>query len=119
MTNVEIIMDYFKRFFSGNARHSDVRQLLTDDFKFRDPLMSANSADEYVEQLKSFGDVLDMRVDVKEIVGEGNIVAALVDFNGPGGKIAYSQWFTFRKSKIAALHVIYDPRPFIMAFPKQ
>jgi ketosteroid isomerase-like protein len=119
MTNTEPIRDYFKRFFSGKARHSDVRQLLTDDFKFRDLLMSANSADEYVDRLKSFGDVLDLRVDVKEIVGEGDIVAALVDFNGPASKMAYAQWFTFRDGKIAALHVIHDPRPFIDTQPRK
>ena len=118
MTNTEIVRDYFRRFFSGKARHSDVRQLLTDDFKFSDPMMSANSADEYVGQLKSFGDVLDMRVDVKQVAGEGDIVAALVDFHGPAGKMAYSQWFTLRNGKISALQVIYDPRPFLQGQPK-
>jgi len=118
MTNTDIVRDYFRRFFSGKAKHSDVRQLLTDDFKFSDPMMSANGADEYVSQLRSFGDVLDMRVDVKQIVGEGDIVAALVDFHGPAGKMAYSQWFTLRNGKISALHVVYDPRPFLQGQPK-
>jgi ketosteroid isomerase-like protein len=119
MTNTEFIRVYFKRFFSGKARHSDVRNLLTDDFQFFDPLLSANSADEYVNRLKSFGDELDMHVDVKEIIGEGDIVAALVDFHGPSGKMAYAQWFTFRGGKIAALRVIYDPRPFTEAPPRK
>jgi ketosteroid isomerase-like protein len=113
MTNVEVVKAYFKQFFSGPARHSEVRHLLADDFKFRDPLMSADSADEYVSKLQSFGDVIDMHVDVKHVVGDGDVVAALVDFNGPAGKIAYSEWFIFRNGKIAALQVIYDPRPFL------
>ena len=117
MANTDVVRDYFRRFFSGKARHSDVRQLLTDDFKFSDPMMSASSADEYVGQLKSFGDVLDMHVDVKQVVGEGDIVAALVDFSGPAGKMAYAQWFTFRNGKISALQVIYDPRPFLQGPP--
>jgi len=113
MSNAAIVRDYFKRFFSGKARHSDVRSLLTDDFTFRDPMMSANSADEYVAQLKQFGDELEMRVDVKQVIGEGDVVAALVDFHGPAGPMAYSQWFTFRGGRIASLRVIYDPRPFL------
>jgi hypothetical protein len=113
MTNAEIINGYFGHFFAGKARHSEVRQLLTEDFKFRDPLMSADSAEDYVNQFKSFGDVLDMRANIKAIIGEGDIVAALVDFDEPAGKMPYSQWFTFRNAKIAGLQVIYDPRPFM------
>ncbi|NIV03649.1 MAG: hypothetical protein GWN59_03205 [Calditrichae bacterium] len=113
MSNVEIIKGYFEKFFSGKTRHSEVRELLTDDFSFRDPLMSANSADAYVEQLKAFGDELELYAEVRELVGEGDIVAALVDFQGPEGKITYAQWFTMREGKIARLEVIYDPRPFL------
>ena len=76
-------------------------------------MMSADSADEYVAHLKQFGDELDMRVDVKQVVGEGDVIAALVDFHGPVGLMAYSQWFTFRGGKISRLQVIYDPRPFL------
>jgi ketosteroid isomerase-like protein len=113
MSNADIVRGYFKQFFTGKARHSEVRRLLADDFVFRDPMMSANSADEYIGQLKSFGDELEMHVDVKQVVGEGDVVAALVDLHGPAGRMAYSEWFTFRNGKIAALHVIYDPRPFL------
>jgi len=113
MSNVDIIQGYFKKFFSGKARHLEVRDLLTDDFTFRDPLMSADSADEYVEQLRSLGDEIEMYAEVREIVGEGDVVAALIDFQGPGGTMQYAQWFTMRDGKIARLEVIYDPRPFL------
>ncbi len=56
MSNIDIVRGYFETFFAGRARHSEVRSLLTDDFRFRGPLMSANSADEYVAQLTSLGD---------------------------------------------------------------
>ena len=87
--------------------------MLADDFVFSDPLMSANSADEYVNRLKSFGDEIEMRVDVKQVVGDGDVVAALVDYHGPAGPMAYSPWFAFRNGKIAELQVVYDPRPFL------
>ena len=113
MSNADTVRGYFKKFFAGKARHSEVRALLTDDFTFVDPMMSANSADEYIQRLKGFGDELEMHVDVREVVGDGDVVAALVDFHGPAGVMAYSQWFTFRNGKISGLKVIYDPRPFL------
>jgi hypothetical protein len=63
MSNTGVTRDYFKRFFSGKARYSDVRELLADDFHSRDPLMSADSAEEYVNQVKAFGDVREMHVE--------------------------------------------------------
>jgi hypothetical protein len=113
MSNVEIIRNYFKKFFSGKARHSAVRNLLTDDFTFHDPLMTASSAEDYVQQLVGLGDELEMYAEVRAIVGEGDDVAALVDFSGPFGKITYAQWFQMCAGKIAKLDVIYDPRPFL------
>ena len=44
MTNIEIIREYFQKFFSGKAEHSEVRSFITDDFTLQDPLGSANSA---------------------------------------------------------------------------
>lgn len=113
MSNVDVIKRYFEKFFSGKARHSEVRGLLTDDFSFRGPLMSADSADEYVRQLKSLGDEIELYADVRQLIGEGDVVAALVDFQSPAGPITYAQWFTMREGKIAGLEVIYDPRPFL------
>jgi hypothetical protein len=75
--------------------------------------MSAESADEYVDQLRSLGDEFEMVAEVRKLVAGGDLVAALVDFQGPSGEIAYAQWFTMRQGKIAELEVIYDPRPFL------
>lgn len=113
MTNVEIVRSYFEKFFSGVARHSEVRSLLTDDFSFRDPLMSADSADDYVRQLTALGDEMELRVAVRRLIGDGDEVAALVDFQGPSGPMTYAQWFTMREGKIAKLEVVYDPRAFL------
>lgn len=113
MDNIEIIKSYFEKFFSGPARHSEVRDLLTEDFQFRDPLMSAESADDYVSQLVKLGDEMDLHAHVREIVAGGETVAALVDFEGPTGTVTYAQWFKIRNGKIAGLQVLYDPRPFL------
>ena len=113
MNNINFIRDYFITFFNGKAQHSQVRSWLTDDFKLRDPMMSADSADEYVQQLQKLGNELEMYADIKQIAASGDIIAALVEFQGPHGPMLYSQWFTLRDGKIANLQVIYDPRPFL------
>jgi hypothetical protein len=95
------------------ARHSEVRSLLTDDFSFCDPLMSADSAEGYVERLIALGDDLELHAEVRHLIGEGDEVAALVDLQGPSGPITYAQWFTMREGKIAKLEVVYDPRAFL------
>lgn len=113
MSNTEIVRSYLEQFFSGRARHSQVRELLTDDFTFRGPMMSADSADDYVDQLKKLGDEMELHARVRSIVGQGEIVAALVEFQGPEGPMAYSMWFTVKGGKFAGIESIYDPRPFL------
>ncbi len=108
-----LVRSYFDTFFSGPARHSEVRSWLTDDFTFQGPLMSAENAEDYVRQVTAMGDELEMYAAVRQLVAQGDLVAALVDFQSPAGVIPYAQWFTIRDGKIAQLEVIYDPRPFL------
>ncbi len=115
MSGGDVVREFLRQLFSGKIELAQVRSLLTDDFTFRDPLMSADGADDYISQLKALGEGLTLQGDVRAIVGEGDVVAALVDFEGPSGKIAYAQWFTLRDGKISRLEVIYDPRPFFGA----
>lgn len=113
MDNQTLIKEYFQRFFSGPAHPSDMREYLTEDFIFRGPLMSAESAADYIQQLEAYGDEFEIYAKVRKIIEQGDTVAALVDFQGPGGVIRYAQWFDLRDGKICRLEVIYDPRPFL------
>ena len=110
---MDIIQDYFNCFFSGSARHSDVRDYLTEDFIFRGPLMAADSAEEYIRQLQAYGDNFEMHAEVRKLVSQGDTVAALVEFQGPAGPMTYVEWFTLREGQICRLEVVYDPRPFL------
>jgi len=114
MDNTAVIREYFQQFFSGKARHSQVREYLTDDFSFRGPLMTADTADDYISQITASGDELEMYADVRELIEQQDTVAALVEFQGPKGPIMYAQWFKFREGKICRLEVVFDPRPFFV-----
>ncbi len=113
MSGVDLVRDFLKHLFSAKIDFSKLQSLLADDFTLRDPLMSADGADDYISQLRAFGDDLSLHGDVRAVVGKGEVVAALVDFQGPSGKMAYAQWFTVRDGEISGLEVIYDPRPFL------
>jgi ketosteroid isomerase-like protein len=113
MKNSDIIETYFKTLFNGRAKHSTVREFLTDDFVFTDPLMSVNSADAYVGQLVSMGDKFELYARERRLVTGNDGVAALVEFTGADRPMTYSKWLTLRDGKIARLEVIYDPRLFL------
>ena len=73
--------------------------------------MSADSADEYVNKLQSFGDVLDMHVDVKHVVGDGDVVAALVDFNDKRARLPTQNGLSFETGRLPhyKLFMIHGP----------
>jgi hypothetical protein len=54
-----------------------------------------------------------MYAEIRKMISEGDSVAVLVDFQGPGDLMTYAQWFELRGGKICRLEVIYDPRPFL------
>lgn len=113
MTATELIRTYLEAVTPGRTQFDRVRQLLTDDFTMSDPLMSADSADHFVAQLRAFGEGPPMRTRIEEVVGHGNTVAALTRVELGEHSIEFSQWFRIRDDKIQHLRVIYDPRPFL------
>lgn len=113
MSGVSIVRRYFDELFSGRFRPSAAREWLADEFTFHDPLMKADSADDYVAKLRAVADELDLRGELLQVVGEGEEICAIVSFEGPAGPMPYAHWFTLREGKIARLQVFYDPRPFL------
>ena len=113
MDNKAVVREYFSKFFSGKARHSLVRDYLTEDFHFQGPMMEAHSAQEYIGQLQSMGDEFEMHADVRKAISQDDSAAVLVDFQGPRGPMTYAQWFELREGRVCCLEVIYNPRPFL------
>jgi hypothetical protein len=111
--NTEIVRNYLKAFFSGKVDHETVRALLSDDFVFNGPMMKAENADQFIEQLKGHEGGMEMRCEIREILGSGNVVTALYDFQGPTGPMAFAEWYWLADGKITRVELVYDPRAFV------
>jgi hypothetical protein len=106
MENIDLIKNYFEKFFSGPARHSEAQSWLTHDFTFQGPLMSADRAEDYVHQLTAMGGEMELYAEVWKMIAEGDTVATLVDFQSPADVIPYAQRFQIHDGKIARLEVV-------------
>jgi len=115
MSSKSVVKKYLAAFFSGGPDLKAVHALLTKDFTFQGPLMTASSADDFIEQLKGMGPGMEMHADILHVIDKSDCVAALYDFMGPEGKISFSEWYWIRDDKISAIKLHYDPRPLLEA----
>jgi hypothetical protein len=113
-----IAQRYFDAFFSGGPDLDAVGALLTDDFRFSGPLMSADSAEDFIAKLRGMGGEHAMRAELREAIAEGERVVLLYDFLGPGGsKLPFFEAYRIRGEKICEIELSYDPRPMIEMMP--
>jgi len=115
MGGKETVTEYLDAFFGGSPDLDTIRTLLTDDFTFEGPMMTASSADDFIKQLKGMDSNMEMRAEIHYLVDDGDRVAALYDFLGPTGKISFAEWYWVKGDKISAIKLHYDPRPFLEA----
>lgn len=115
MNPIELVRGYLDAATPGNIQFDKVRTYLADDYRVKDPLMTVQGADAFVEQLRqvSQGGGPEMRTTVEAVVGADDIVVALTRFEMGPVKVTFSQWFWVKGDKIQHSEVIYDPRPFL------
>lgn len=114
MDSKRIVQNYLDTFFGRKFNPEILKPLLTDDFYFKGPLMTANSAQEFVSKLKAFGEEIDMNAEIHKIVCEGNIVVAQYDFILPNNTyISASEWYEIRDDKISKMLLFCDPKHFL------
>ena len=92
---------------------SSVRALLADDFKFEGPLMRANSADEFFQQLENFP--FEAKTTTRSLIADGNQVVHVFDFNITApvrADIPMCELFEIGDDKIAASRLFYDSAKF-------
>ena len=118
MSNLDVVRRYYECLFSSPMRPNDVRALISNSFKLIDPLGSASSTEDYMKQLDMLPENYEMNGEVRRIIADEDVVAALLDFEGPTGPITYSSWFTVAGGKITQIENVYDPRDFLASAPR-
>ncbi len=112
MTAKKIVERYLDAFFGEKIDYQTIRSLLTDDFRFQGPLMSANSADEFIQKLKGFGENIGIQADIQMVLDNNNTVVARFDFIIPSGMVPATEWYIVKDNRISDMHLICDPRLF-------
>jgi hypothetical protein len=90
---------------------------MRDDMTFQGPLDTFNQADDYLNALKQLAAIIQ-RVDLKKVFVDGDDVCVLYDMvtNTPAGTAFIAEWYQVKGEKIAALHAVFDARPFAALF---
>lgn len=109
MTNQEIV----KKFLNGFNNPTQIQEsldLLTDDYKFKNPMVELNSKTEFIELAKQIGAVIT-GIEIINTAENGNWVAVFYDFKssveGLETNIA-TEWFKVEDGLIKESNLIYD-----------
>ncbi len=109
-----VVEQYLDIFFNTQLDFKAVRALLTDDFTFQGPLMSADNADDFIMKLRGFGDNIVMNAEIHEVIHDGNTAVARYDFLLPGNiRVPAAEWYTVRNDKIECMYLYRDPKHFM------
>ncbi|MCP5098285.1 MAG: nuclear transport factor 2 family protein [Chloroflexi bacterium] len=108
-----VVTQYLAAFFAERIEHVAIRDLLADDFTFQGPLMTADSADDYIQKLQAFGEDAAMQADIHGMWETETAVVVRYDFLIPSGKVPASEWYQVQDGKITNIQLICDPRPFL------
>ncbi len=106
MKPMELALKYMEIFFSGEDIE-ELSHLFAEDLTFRDPLYEFNSAQDYINSLKSD----PPRGFAYEIIGsfEDSSSARLVyRFTKPGVSTLMAQLFEVRDDKISKIVLVFD-----------
>ncbi len=109
------IQKYMDLFFSENPNLDAIRSMLCANFRFNGPLLEANTASEYIEQLEKIG-TGNLKANVISILTNGDEGAVLYELVTPLGKQITVEWFLFEEDRICSIQLLNDPRPFLTFF---
>ncbi len=110
----EVVKKYLEIFFNKQLDLNALRDLLTDDFIFEGPMMRAENADDFITKLRGFGEKIEMKAEIHEIIGEANTFVARYDFILPDNvKVPATEWYKVKTNKIECMYLYCDPKNFI------
>jgi len=83
------------------------RSFVTDDLRFEGVLGARDGAAAYFTDMER----MKFKYAIKNVIAEGNDVAALFDVTIQGMEILTAGWYHLTGGKINSIRVIFDPRP--------
>ena len=117
METKQIVLEYLDIFFGDKFNPDILKPLLKEDFTFKGPLMTANSSDEFIAKIKTFGENIEMNGEIHKVVCDGNTVVVQYDFILPNNNsVCASEWYEIKDNKISKMHLFCDPKGFLTDF---
>ncbi|MEZ5018277.1 MAG: nuclear transport factor 2 family protein [Flavipsychrobacter sp.] len=109
MTNQEVVRTFLNGFNDPKQIKISL-DLLAEDYKFKNPIVSLNSKAEFIALAKEIGSVIT-GIEIINMAENGNWVATFYNFNssiqGLESNTA-SEWFKVENGIIKESHLIYD-----------
>jgi ketosteroid isomerase-like protein len=92
------------------------RSLLHDDVAFQGPIDSFSDADSYLASLQQLSGIVT-GAEKQKVFVDGDDVCVIYDLKTvPVPSARTCEWYRVRDGKVAAVQVIFDPRPFAALF---
>ncbi len=103
----------------GNGDFAAARRFLDDHLDFVGPFDRFDRPEPYLASLERLHHIVE-RVEPKKMFVDGDDVCLLYDMvtNTPAGTAFIVEWHHVRADKIAAIRVVFDPRPFEPMFKR-
>lgn len=101
----ELVLSFIK--LINEERFEEARNLAHDDMVFEGVLGSRNGADAYFNDMKN----MKLKYKIIRAFEEGNDVCVFYDLDMSGLTIFGCGWYQVEQGRVAALKVIFDPRP--------
>ncbi len=118
MSTTSVVNNYIRKFFSEKGADLEaIRPMLADEFRFWGPLMTAESADDFIAQLRKMAPI-KLAIKQLDLLVDGDRAVLVFEFNMPDGPVAAAEWYRVRDGKIVEMKLHNDPRPFLALFDK-
>ena len=111
MSPLELALKYMKIFYSGKDL-DDLYQLFSNEFSFKGPYFEFDSAEEYINSLKSDPPV-DLEYSIIQSYENTTSACLVYQFLKSGVSIAMAQQFDVSNGKIDKILLIFDAGTFL------
>jgi hypothetical protein len=113
----EIVHSFMEAVESGNFTRA--RTFLDDQLSFVGPFDKFDRAEPYLEALQKLHPIVEQMKIVKLLAnGEDAAVLCEMTTKTPIGTVPIAEFHQVKAGKIAAIRVLFDPRPFAAMFAK-